>query len=155
MSKFNDHLTLCTEQFSQIAYPHFIDSEKLNALQKEQLLGTSDYVRQAVNLKVDFTLNGAPISIPRITDVLTSEAALSMLISLCINLGGGGLKAVLQRALPVLAQNSKLSSASQLSKIDENKLLNTILTLETDNRIINRVNGSLSAFSTEKGSGLA
>jgi LysM repeat protein len=133
----------------------FIQSAYEPVLQKEQLRGASDYVRQAVNMKIDFTLNGVPMIIPRITDVLTSEAALSMLISLCINLGGGGLKAVLQRALPVAAENSNLSAAWQLNRIDENKLLNTILTLETDNRIINRVNGSLSAFSTEKGSGLA
>jgi LysM domain len=130
-------------------YAPFIQAAYEPLLLKEQLRCANNmYVQTAMNLKVPLSINGIPLVVPQISMILSSEAALTMLIDLCVNQGSGGLTRVLQTAIPPVAQKYRLLTLSNLRSINEYELLNNIVATATDSRVKDRtqlvLNSSLS-----------
>ena len=125
-------------------YAPFIQSGFEPLLIKEQLrCATSLYVQTAMKLKVPLNINGIPLVVPQIAKILSSEAATTMLIDLCVNQGSGGLTRILQTAIPIVAQKYRLLTLNTLATINEYELLNTIVSTATDSRVSDRVNNVL------------
>ena len=109
----------------------------------EQLrMANALYIQPALNFKLDVTMNGTQISVPRLSDVIKSEAALTLIIALAVNEGVGGMSRTFGAAISAVAAQSGLTS-SNLSDINERQVLENIATTSTDARVINRVNGIL------------
>ncbi len=120
-------------------YAAFIQSAYEPLLLKEQLRCANNmYVQTAMNLKVPLSINGISLVVPQISTILSSEAALTMLIDLCVNQGSGGLTRVLQTAIPPIAQKDRLLTLNNLRSINEFELLNTIVATATDSRVKDR-----------------
>ena len=127
-------------------YAPFIQSAYEPSLLKEQLrCAASMYVQKAINLKVPLNINGISLVIPQISMILSSEAALTMLIDLCVNQGTGGLTKILQTAMPIVAQKYRLLTLKSLRSIDEFELLNTVVSTATDSRVSERTRSVLNA----------
>lgn len=120
-------------------YAPFIQAAYEPLLIKEQLrCATTMYVQTAMNLKVPLSINGISLVVPQISMILTSEAAITMLIDLCVNQGSGGLTRLLQATIPIVAQKNRLLTLNNLRMINEYELLTTIVSTATDSRIIDR-----------------
>lgn len=101
----------------------FIKSGYEPALQKEQLRNAKFYIDDFN--RVLRTLNSEPLQ--RLVN--QSQAVLNVLVSLCINKGGGGLTTTLRNALP------------KMTAFTEAELFNRILENESsDARVVNRIN---------------
>jgi hypothetical protein len=101
----------------------FIRSAYEPALQKEQLRCAKFYIDDFN--RVIRELKSAPLQ----KLVNESQAALNLLVSLCINRGGGGLTVMLRKALP------------KMTLFTEAELFNVILENESaDARVVNRIN---------------
>lgn len=101
----------------------FIKSAYEPALQKEQLRHAKIYIDDFNRVLRE--INSAPLN--KLID--ESQAALNVLVSLCINKGGGGLATILKRVLP------------KMTVFTEIELFDKILENESaDARIVNRIN---------------
>lgn len=121
-------------------YAPFITAGFEPLLVREQLrIATQLYVNVAINLRIPLIINNIPLTVPRISDILKSEAAMTMLIDICVNQGQGGLTKILQTAMPPIAQAQRLLTLPNLQRIDEFALLNSIATNATDERVRTRV----------------
>lgn len=120
-------------------YAPFIQAAYEPLLIKEQLrCATTMYVQPALNLKVPLSINGIALTIPQISAILRSEASMTMLIDMCVNQGSGGLTRLLQNAIPIVAQKYRLLTLSTLGTINEQEVLQTVVSSSTDSRVIER-----------------
>ncbi len=122
----------------------FIQAGYEPSLIREQLRMANDlYVQPALNFKLNLTVGGIHIQIPRLNDMLTSEAALTAVIALAINQGTGGMSQIVAQAASQVATRQRLTNAAALRQIDEREVIQTIAGTTVDERVLNRVNGVL------------
>jgi len=123
-------------------YGAFIQAGFEPQLIREQLRMANElYVQPALNFKLDLNVAGIRIVVPRLRDILVSEAALTIVIALAINQGNGGMSRIVADAVARVAAQQRLSSLAALPKIDERAVFDTIAATTTDERVRNRVNG--------------
>ncbi|MEZ4965373.1 MAG: LysM peptidoglycan-binding domain-containing protein [Saprospiraceae bacterium] len=122
----------------------FIKAGYEPTLIREQLRMANDlYVQPALNFKLDLDVGGIRIRTPRIGEMFTSEAALTIIISLAINQGTGGMGRIISPAVSRVAAQQRLQTEQSLMQIDERTVFQTIASETTDSRVFNRVNGVL------------
>jgi LysM repeat protein len=127
-------------------YGAFIQAGFEPSLVREQLRMANElYVQPALNFKLDVTIGGIHLSVPRIGDIFRSEAALTTIIALAINQGTGGMSRILAPAVSTVASQQRLQSVGALSQIDERRVFETIAATTTDDRVSNRVNGVMNS----------
>ncbi len=112
----------------------------------EQLRAANDlYVQPALNFKLNLTINGIKITVPRLRDVLSSEALLTALIAIAINRGTGGMSRIVAEAMAAVAAPLQLHTPEALRQIDERLVCQTIADTTTDARTRERALGVLNA----------
>lgn len=112
----------------------------------EQLRTANDlYVQPALNFKLNLTINGIKITIPRLRDILSSEAMLTALIAIAVNRGTGSMSRIVADALTVVAAPAQPKSADALRWVDERLLCQTIADTTTDTRTRERAQGVLNS----------
>ncbi len=125
-------------------YGAFIQAGFEPMLVREQLrMANLLYVQPALNFKLDVVVAGIHVTIPRLNDVITSEAALTLVIALAVNQGIGGMSRTFSAAIGAVASRLGLSSSVALAGINEQQIVENIALTTTDARVINRVNGVL------------
>ncbi|MEO6037490.1 MAG: hypothetical protein ABIQ93_03685, partial [Saprospiraceae bacterium] len=125
-------------------YGAFIQAGFEPVLVREQLrMANALYVQPALNFKLDVTVAGIHVSIPRLSDIINSEAALTLVIALAVNQGVGGMSRTFSAAIGAVASRLGLSSSMALAGINEQQVVENIAVTSTDARVINRVNGVL------------
>lgn len=123
-------------------YGAFVQAGFEPQLIREQLRMANDlYVQPALNFKLDLNIGGIRITVPRLRDILSSEAALTIVIALAINQGNGGMSRMVADAVSRVAAQQRINSLSTLRQVDERAVFNTVAASSTDERVINRVNG--------------
>lgn len=127
-------------------YGAFIQAGFEPSLVREQLRMANElYVQPALNFKLDVTVGGIRLSVPRLCDILTSEAALTIVIALAINQGTGGMSRIVAPAISGVASQQGLNSLNALRQIDERRVFETVAFNATDERISSRVAGVLNS----------
>ena len=125
-------------------YGAFIQAGYEPTLIREQLRMANElYVQAALNFKLDVTLGGIRITIPRIRDVITSEAALTAVIALAVNQGVGGMSRILATSVGAVAGQSGLTTAQTLPRVDEWQVVQHIAQTSPDERVRARTLGVL------------
>lgn len=123
-------------------YGAFIQAGFEPQLIREQLRMANDlYVQPALNFKLDLNVAGIRITVPRLRDILTSEAALTIVIALAINQGNGGMSRIVADAVSRVAAQQRLSSLAALKQVNERLVFDTVFANSADDRVRNRVNG--------------
>ncbi len=127
-------------------YGAFIQAGFEPQLIREQLRMANElYVQPALNFKLDLNVAGVRIVVPRLRDILTSEAAMTIVIALAINQGNGGMSRIVADAVARVAAQQRLSSLATLPQINERAVFDTVVASSTDERVSNRVNGVVQA----------
>ncbi|MBK9335495.1 MAG: LysM peptidoglycan-binding domain-containing protein [Lewinellaceae bacterium] len=112
----------------------------------EQMRAANDlYVQPALNFRLNLSINGIAISVPRLRDILTSEGLLTALIAIAINRGTGAMSRMVAEVLTILGTSQRLHSVEALRQIDERLLCQTIADTTTDARTRDRALGVLNA----------
>ncbi len=125
-------------------YGAFIQAGFEPTLVREQLrMASVLYVQPALNFKLDVTLGGIRIQIPRLSDVISSEAALTLVIALAVNQGVGGMSRTFAAAISAVAAQTGMTTSSNLVGINERRVVEQIAATSVDARVTNRVNGVL------------
>ena len=123
-------------------YGAFIQAGFEPQLIREQLRMANElYVQPALNFKLDLNVAGIRIVVPRLRDILSSEAAMTIVIALAINQGNGGMSRIVADAVARVAAQQRLSSLATLPQINERAVFDTVAASSTDERVSNRVNG--------------
>ncbi len=129
-------------QQSPQLYGAFIQAGFEPTLVREQLrMANALYVQPALNFKLDVTVAGIRLTIPRLGDIINSEAALTLMFALAVNQGVGGMSRTFAAAIGTVASRFGLTSSQALAGINEQQVVETIAVSTTDPRVINRVNG--------------
>jgi len=127
-------------------YGAFIQAGFDRELVREQLRMANDlYVQPALNWKLDVNVGGINVAIPKLNSILKSEAALTIVIALAINQGNGGMGRMVADAVGRVGAQSGLKTAAMLAQVDEKKVFETLVQVQTDKRILDRTNGVLSS----------
>ncbi|MCC6410860.1 MAG: LysM peptidoglycan-binding domain-containing protein [Saprospiraceae bacterium] len=125
-------------------YGAFIQAGFDKELVREQLRMANDlYVQPALNWKLDVNVGGINVAIPKLSSILKSEAALTIVIALAINQGNGGMGRMVADAVGRVGAQSGLNTAAALAQVDERKVFETLIQVQTDKRVLDRVNGVL------------
>ncbi len=123
-------------------YGAFIQAGFDPMLVREQLrMANALYVQPALNFKLDINVAGIHVSIPRLSDIINSEAALTLVIALAVNQGVGGMSRTFSNAIGQVASRLGLTTSVALAGINEQQVIENIAMNSTDARVINRVNG--------------
>jgi peptidoglycan endopeptidase LytF len=136
-------------------YGAFIQAGFDPALVMEQLRAANTlYVQPALNFRLDMTINGIRIAVPRLGDIISSEALLTALIAIAINRGVGFMSRMVAETVSTVAAPLGLNSPEALRAIDERAVLQTIADTTTDSRTRDRAVGVLqTGLSFEKAVG--
>lgn len=127
-------------------YGAFVQAGFEPSLIREQLrMANNLYVQPALNFKLDVVLGGLRVVIPRLTDVINSEAALTAVIAIAVNQGVGGMSRIVSNSLGVVATQNGLTSAPSLSRLNEQLLVQHLATFGADERVRNRAQGVLNS----------
>jgi len=127
-------------------YGAFIQAGFEPQLIREQLRMANElYVQPALNFKLNITVAGIHIVVPRLRDILTSEAALTIVIALAINQGNGGMSRTVSAAVARVAAQQRLSTLTALKQINERAVFDSIVATTADERVVSRVNGVVMA----------
>lgn len=127
-------------------YGAFIQAGFESSLVREQLRMANElYVQPALNFKLNVTVGGINISVPRLNDILTSEAAMTIVIALAINQGNGGMSRIVADAVSRVATQRRLNSLSTLRQINEREVFETVVANSTDPRVRDRTTGVLNS----------
>ncbi len=125
-------------------YGAFIQAGFDKELVREQLRMANDlYVQPALNWKLDVNVGGINVAIPQLKSILKSEAALTIVIALAINQGNGGMGRMVADAVGRVGAQSGLNTAAALAQVDERKVFETLVQVQTDKRALDRTNGVL------------
>ncbi|MEQ1746101.1 MAG: LysM peptidoglycan-binding domain-containing protein [Saprospiraceae bacterium] len=112
----------------------------------EQLRTANDlYVQPALNFRLNLTINGIKITVPRLRDILSSQGLLTALIAIAINRGTGAMGRLVSEIVTTLATTQKITSPEALRQLDERLLCQTIADTSTDTRTRDRALGVLNA----------
>ena len=127
-------------------YGAFIQAGFEPALVREQLRMANElYVQPALNYKLSLNIGGINISVPRLNDILTSEAAMTIVIALAINQGNGGMSRIVADAVSQVAARYRLNSIPALQQINEREVFETIVANTADPRVRDRTAGVLNS----------
>lgn len=127
-------------------YGAFVQAGFEPSLVREQLRMANElYVQPALNFKLDVTVGGIRLTVPRLTDILTSEAALTIVIALAINQGSGGMSRIVADAVSRVATQQRLNSLPQLQQINERQVFETVASTTMDQRVRDRAAGVLNS----------
>lgn len=112
----------------------------------EQLRAANDlYVQPALNFRLNLNINGIQITVPRLRDILSSEALITAIIAIAINRGNGAMSRIVAEALAAVAAPQRLHTAEALRQIDERQVCQTIADTTTDARTRDRAVGVLNS----------
>jgi peptidoglycan endopeptidase LytF len=127
-------------------YGAFIQAGYEPSLVREQLRMANElYVQPALTYKLNLTIGGITISVPRLSDILTSEAAMTIVIALAINQGNGGMSRIVTDAVSRVATQRRLNSLGALQQINEREVFETVVATTTDSRVRDRTAGVLNS----------
>ncbi|HNL40295.1 MAG TPA: LysM peptidoglycan-binding domain-containing protein, partial [Saprospiraceae bacterium] len=127
-------------------YGAFIQAGFDPTLVREQLrMANTLYVQPALNYKLDLNVAGIRIQVPRLSDILTSEAMLTIVIALAVNQGNGGMSRIVSEAVSQVAAQMRLTSLAALGQINERQVAQTIADTTIDDRVRNRAVGVLNS----------
>jgi LysM repeat protein len=127
-------------------YGAFIQAGYEPSLVREQLRMANElYVQPALNYKLNLNVGGINISVPRLNDILTSEAALTIVIALAINQGNGGMSRIVADAVSQVAARYRLNSIPALQQINEREVFETVVAGTADPRVRDRTAGVLNS----------
>jgi murein DD-endopeptidase MepM/ murein hydrolase activator NlpD len=122
----------------------FIQAGFEPALVREQLRTANQlYIQPALNFKLDVNIGGIRVVIPKISDVLQSEGALTAVFAIGINQGIGGMSKIVASSVGNVALQSGLRSAAELSRMDERAVIQNIADTAADTRVRDRALGVL------------
>ncbi len=125
----------------------FIQSAYEPAMVREQLrVAAMMYVTVALNLPVTVPIFGTPVAVPALSQVLSSEGAMTMLIDLCVNRGPKGLANVIIPAITTIAESVNISSFAELCGINDLDVANMLITQNPlEARIVKRTQSIIDA----------
>lgn len=127
-------------------YGAFIQAGFDPTLVREQLrMANSLYVQPALNYRLDLNVAGIRIQVPRLSDILTSEAMLTIVIALAVNQGNGGMSRIVSDAVSQVAAQMRLTSLAALGQINERLVAQTIADTTIDDRVRNRTVGVINS----------
>ncbi len=127
-------------------YGAFVQAGFEPSLVREQLrMANTLYIQTALNFKLDVILGGLRVVIPRLGDILSSEAALTAVFAIAINQGVGGMSRIVSSAVGVVGTQNGLTSPQMLSRINEQQVVQYIATTHADERVRNRAQGVLNS----------
>ncbi len=127
-------------------YGAFIQAGFDPTLVREQLrMANSLYVQPALNYRLDLNVAGIRIQVPRLSDILTSEAMLTIVIALAVNQGNGGMSRIVSDAVSQVAAQMRLTSLAALGQINERLVAQTIADTTVDDRVRNRTVGVINS----------
>lgn len=126
-------------------YGAFIQAGFESSLVLEQLrMANSLYVQPALNYKLTFTVGGITVNVPRLQDLLTSEAILTAVIAIAINQGSGGMSRIFADAISKVAVQQQISNPQDLAYIDQRAVCQTVAS-HSDPRVRDRATGVLNS----------
>ncbi len=125
----------------------FIQSAYEPTMVREQLrVAAMMYVSVALNLQVTVPVFGTPVAVPALSQVLSSEGAMTMLIDLCVNRGAKGLSTVIVPAITAVAESVNVSSFAELCGISDLDVANMLITQNLqEQRIVKRTQSIIDA----------
>lgn len=127
-------------------YGAFIQAGYESSLVREQLRMANElYVQPALNFKLNLTVGGINISVPRLSDILTSEASMTIVVALAINQGNGGMSRIVADAMSRVATQRRLNSLGALQQINEREVFETVVANTADPRVRDRAVGVLNS----------
>ncbi|GAB4494007.1 MAG: hypothetical protein OHK0019_19230 [Saprospiraceae bacterium] len=127
-------------------YGAFIQAGYEPSLVREQLRMANElYVQPALNFKLNVTVGGINISVPRLSDILTSEASMTIVVALAINQGNGGMSRIVADAVSRVATQRRLNSLGALQQINEREVFETVVANTADPRVRDRTMGVLNS----------
>lgn len=127
-------------------YGAFIQAGFEPSLVREQLrMANALYVQPALNYKLFLNVAGIAIQVPRLNDILTSEAILTVVIALAVNQGNGGMSRIVADAVSRVAAQMRLNTLATLPQINERLVAQTIADTAADDRVRNRAVGVLNS----------
>ncbi|MFN4081485.1 MAG: LysM peptidoglycan-binding domain-containing protein, partial [Saprospiraceae bacterium] len=127
-------------------YGAFVQAGFEPMLIREQLrMANTLYVQPALNFRLDLNIGGINIRIPRLLDILNSEAMLTAVIAIAINRGNGGMSRIVAEAVSAVAQRDRLHTEQALRNIDERSVCLHIAANHEDDRVRNRAQGVIDA----------
>jgi len=133
-------------QRNVLLYGAFIQAGFDPMLVREQLrMANNLYVQPALNFRLNISAGGLQITVPRLGDILTSEASLTLMVALAINQGNGGMSRIFADAISRVATQSRLNDLGSLLQIDERLVGETISSFTTDERVRARAEGILNS----------
>jgi peptidoglycan endopeptidase LytF len=125
-------------------YGAFIQAGFDASLVREQLrMANALYVQPALNFRLNVSAGGINIVIPRLQDLLQSEASLTLIIALAINQGNGGMSRIMADAISQVAAQTGTTGIPALQQISERDVCETIASTTVDDRVRARANGVL------------
>lgn len=125
-------------------YGAFVQAGFEPSLVREQLrMANTLYIQTALNFKLDVILGGLRVVIPRLGNILTSEAALTAVFAIAINQGVGGMSRIVSSAVGVVGTQNGLTSPQMLPRINEQQVVQYIATTHADERVRTRAQGVL------------
>jgi len=127
-------------------YGAFVQAGFEPSLVREQLrMANSLYIQTALNFKLDVILGGLRVVIPRLGNILSSEAALTAVFAIAINQGVGGMSRIVSAAVGVVGTQNGLTSLQTLPRVNEQEVVQYIATTNADERVRNRALGVLNS----------
>lgn len=127
-------------------YGAFVQAGFEPSLVREQLrMANSLYIQTALNFKLDVILGGLRVAIPRLSDVLSSEAALTAVFALAVNQGVGGMSRIVGNSIGIVATQSGLNSLQTINRINERQVVQHIAETSLDERVRSRALGVLNS----------
>lgn len=127
-------------------YGAFVQAGFEPSLVREQLRMANElYVQPALNHQLNLNVGGINIVVPRLSDILNSEAAMTIVIALAINQGNGGMSRTVAEAMSRVATHYRLNSLNELRQINQRQVFDTIASTTSDQRVRDRVMGVVNA----------
>jgi hypothetical protein len=125
-------------------YGAFIQAGFEPNLVREQIRAANElYVQPALNFKLDVSIAGLQIAVPRLRDVIQSEGALTAVLALAINQGVGGMSRILAAAIGNVAVRHGANTVQGLGRLSERAIIQEIADVATDERVLRRAQGAL------------
>ncbi len=126
-------------------YGAFIQAGFEPALVLEQLrMANTLYVQPALNYKLSLNVGGITVNVPRLQDLLTSEAILTAVIAIAINQGAGGMSRIVADAVSQVAMQQQISNPQDLAYIDQRAVCE-VMAGHQDPRVRDRAAGVLNS----------
>jgi peptidoglycan endopeptidase LytF len=116
-----------------------------NLIREQLRMANTLYIQTALNFKLDVILGGLRVVIPRLSDVISSEAALTAVFALAVNQGVGGMSRIVANSLGIVATQSGLNTQLLLNRINERQVVQHIAETSLDERVRSRTLGVLNS----------